>query len=183
LYQLTTVAVSGAGRAAAVLEPFEHRFPKERRTDMRQAQRWGVACVGLLVGLGVLGIGGGYTAENEDKEVKLPAVFQAAGTTAEAIQSTVDAFRAALGEPNNANDPGPLPEGRREINWDGGGADETTTPPVTPFDVFLSTRGAQFTSPATGLTQAPPAGGPQGGLAALFTAIYACVQHKMGVRS
>ena len=49
-----------------------------------------------------------------------PAVFQAAGPTAASIQSTVDAFRAALGDPNNGNNPGPLSSGRREINWDGG---------------------------------------------------------------
>ena len=49
------------------------------------------------------------------------------------IQSTVDAFRAALGVPNNGNSVGPLTSGRREINWDGGGVN-TTTPPVTPFD-------------------------------------------------
>jgi hypothetical protein len=96
-----------------------------------------------------------------------PAVFQAAGLTAESIQSSVDAFRAVLGEPNNANNPGPLATGRREINWDGGGVDVTTAP-VTPFDVFLDTRGGQFTTPGLGLSQAPPSGGPQGGLAGLF---------------
>jgi hypothetical protein len=134
---------------------------------MRQGQRWAAWSVGILVGLGVLGVGGGYA---EDKDKELPAVFQAAGTTAEAIQSTVDAFRAELGDPNNANAPGPLAEGRREINWDGGGNNDTTAPlpPVTPFDVFLDSRGAQFTTPGTGLTQAPPSGGPQGGLAGLF---------------
>jgi hypothetical protein len=138
---------------------------------MRQAQRWAVGCVGFLVGLGILGVAGGYAEDKDgDKDKELPAVFQAAGTTAEAIQSTVDAFRAALGDPNNANAPGPLATGRREINWDGGGNNDTTAPlpPVTPFDVFLDSRGAQFTTPGTGLTQAPPAGGPQGGLAALF---------------
>jgi hypothetical protein len=80
-----------------------------------------------------------------------PEVFQAAGTTASSIQSTVDAFRAALGA-------------RREINWDGG--DPTivaTTPPVTPFNTFLNTRGAQFTTKGLGLSQATPAG-----LAVLF---------------
>ena len=96
-----------------------------------------------------------------------PAVFQAAGPTASSIQSTVDAFRAALGDPNNGNDPGPLASGRREINWDGGGSDATTAP-VTPFNVFLNTRGGQFTTPGVGLSQAPPSGGPQGGLAVLF---------------
>ncbi len=34
--------------------------------------------------------------------------------------------------------------------------------------MFLDSRGAQFTTPGEGLTQAPPSGGPQGGLAALF---------------
>jgi hypothetical protein len=98
-----------------------------------------------------------------------PAVFQAAGRTAESIQSSVDAFRAALGEPNNANNPGPLASGRREINWDGGGPPvDATTAPVTPFDVFLNTRGGQFTTPGLGLSQAPPSGGPQGGLEGLF---------------
>ena len=57
-----------------------------------------------------------------------PAVFQAAGPTADSIQGTVDEFRAALGNPNNGNDPGPLATGRREINWDGGGNNNTTTP-------------------------------------------------------
>jgi hypothetical protein len=112
------------------------------------------------------------------KQFVAPTVFQAAGPAVETagppveliqtIQSAVDAFRAALGEPNNGNTLLSLPSGRREINWDGGGGVDITTAPVTPFDVFLNTRGAQFTTPGTGLTQAPPSGGPQGGLAGLF---------------
>jgi hypothetical protein len=97
-----------------------------------------------------------------------PTVFQASGPTIASIQSSVDAFRTALGNPNNGNAPGPLATGRREINWDGGGANDTTTAPVTPFNVFLNTRGGQFTTPGTGLSQAPPSGGPQGGLVGLF---------------
>jgi len=92
-----------------------------------------------------------------------PKVFQAAGPNVASIQSTVDQFRAALGGINNLSNPGPLATGRREINWDGGGNVSTTTTPVTPFNVFLNTRGSQFTTPGTGLTQATPAG-----LAALF---------------
>jgi hypothetical protein len=96
--------------------------------------------------------------------VVAPAVFQAAGPTAASIQGTVDAFRAALGDPNNGNNPGPLSSGRREINWDGGDPNiMDTTPPVTPFNVFLNTRGAQFTTPGVGLSQAAPSG-----LAVLF---------------
>ncbi len=98
-----------------------------------------------------------------------PIVFQAAGPNAESIQSTVDEFRAAVGDPDNGNGPSDTvpPLGRREINWDGGGSD-ATTPPVTPFEVFLNTRGARFTTLGTGLSQAPPAGGVEGGLATLF---------------
>ena len=105
----------------------------------------------------------------DDQVEKLvpPTVFQAAGPDAASIQSTVDAYRAALGEPNNGNEPG-QPSGRREINWDGGGNNDTTTPPTLPFDVFLDSRGARFTALGTGLSQAPPAGGTDGGLAVLF---------------
>jgi hypothetical protein len=80
-----------------------------------------------------------------------PAVFQAAGPAADptqeaVIQGVVDAFRAALGEPNNGNAAGPRAVGRREINWDGGGNNDTTDTPVTPFNVFLNTRVGQFTT-------------------------------------
>lgn len=98
-----------------------------------------------------------------------PTVFQAAGPDTASIQSSVDAFRTALGNPVNGNNPGPLATGRREINWDGaGGVDTTTTLPLTPFNVFLNTRGSQFTTPGIGLSQAPASGGAQGGLASLF---------------
>jgi hypothetical protein len=83
-----------------------------------------------------------------------------AGADVAAITDTVDAFRAALGDPNNGNNPGPLATGRREINWDGGGPPVIDgTPPVTPFVVFRNTRGATFTTPGTGLTQAAATGG------------------------
>src|SRR5829696_5335273 len=104
---------------------------------------------------------------NTPKKPAPVAVFQAAGPNAASIQSAVDAFRAALGNPNG-NAAGPLPTGRREINWDGGGGVDATTAPVTPFNVFLNTRGGQFTTPGLGLSQAPPAGGAQDGLAGLF---------------
>ena len=101
------------------------------------------------------------------KNVVQPIVFQAAGPTVESIQGTVDAFRAALGEPNNGNNPGPLAAGRREINWDGGGSDATTVPSY-PFTGFLNTRGSVYTTPGDGLSQAPASGGANGGLAVLF---------------
>jgi hypothetical protein len=80
-----------------------------------------------------------------------PLTFPGGGTADPAsIQDTVNDFRAALGNPLNGNDSGPLPSGRREINWDGGGNNPNTTPPTTPFDVFLDSRGGQFTTPAGG---------------------------------
>ncbi len=105
--------------------------------------------------------------------VPTPIVFQAAGPTVASIQGTVDAFRAALGNPNNGSGPGPLPSGRREINWDGGGNNQTTTVAGNPFTGFQVLRGALFTTPdGTGFVQAPPAADPAlfppGGLAGLF---------------
>jgi hypothetical protein len=116
---------------------------------------------------------------NTPKDFVPPIVFQAAGPKdadptvppPSSIQSAVDAFRAELGEPNHGNTSGPFTFGRREINWDGAPGTDATTAPVTPFVTFLNTRGAQFTTPGTGLSQAPPSvppGGAQGGLADLF---------------
>lgn len=127
-----------------------------------------VAAFGLLSVMVSVPVRQALARDNTSKDFVPPIVFQAAGPTVESIQGTVDEFRAALGNPNNGNAPGPLASGRREINWDGGGANDTTTAPVTPFNVFLNTRGGQFTTPGTGLSQAPPSGGPQGGLAGLF---------------
>jgi hypothetical protein len=112
-------------------------------------------------------------ADDKSKDFAPPLVFQAAGPTAASIQSTVDAFRAALGNPNNGNAAGPLDKGRREINWDGGGNNQTTTVSGNPFAGFQVTRGALFTTPdGTGFVQAPPAADPvqfpPGGLAGLF---------------
>jgi hypothetical protein len=86
-----------------------------------------------------------------------PIVFQAAGPNAASIQSTVDQFRAALGGVNNGNTNGPLPTGRREINWDGGGS-TNTSPGPTPFTVFLNTRGSVMETPGSGFVQAPASG-------------------------
>jgi len=127
-----------------------------------------IAALGLL---SILFAVSGIAQEQDTLSTdSVPVVFQAAGINAASIQSTVDAFRARLGDPNNLNNPGPLPQkGRREINWDGGNPNVLdTTAPVTPFNVFLNTRGSQFTTSGIGLSQAPVSGGPQGGLAVLF---------------
>src|SRR5215467_6602487 len=123
------------------------------------------------LGLVSMVLAAGQTAQAQNVppgSVTGPVVFQAAGPDAASIQSSVDAFRAALGD-SNGNNPGPLQKGRREINWDGGSPNVLdTTAPVNPFVVFLNTRGSQFQTPGLGLSQAPPSGGPQGGLAVLF---------------
>ena len=88
----------------------------------------------------------------------VPIVRSIGGTDNPAsIQAVVDQFRADLGNPNNGSASGPLFSGRREINWDGGGATNGTAP-VTPFNTFLN-RGGQFTTPGTGLQQGPLTGG------------------------
>ncbi len=148
----------------------------QRRTVMkllRPAQLVFVFGMGLtLMGCGE-GSNGSVSAQAQQgtgTAFVAPTVFQAAGPNIASIQNTVDQYRLAMGATNNGNAPGPLPKdsGHREINWDGGGNNDTTTAPVTPFNTFLNTRGAQFTTPGTGLSQAPPSGGPQGGLATLF---------------
>ena len=85
-----------------------------------------------------------------------PIIFEGFGADAAAIQASVDAFRTALGDPNNGNASGPLSSGRREINWDGGGVTTTLSP--TPFNGFQNNRGALFTTSGTGFVQAPPSG-------------------------
>jgi hypothetical protein len=126
-----------------------------------------VLAVGLLAVIVLVPVGQAAQAQGK-QDLLPPAVFQAAGSTADSIQSTVDAFRVALdpANHNNGNNPGPLPltSGHREINWDGGNpAITATTPPVTPFTTFLNTRGSQFTTPGIGLSQVALSG-----LAGLF---------------
>jgi uncharacterized delta-60 repeat protein len=73
-----------------------------------------------------------------------PVVRSAAGANAAAIQGTVDQFRNDLGT-LNANQPGSLGSGRREINWDGV-SDALSSPNNLPADFFNKTspRGAVF---------------------------------------
>jgi hypothetical protein len=128
----------------------------------------------VIAGFGLLSvvmtIGQTAEAQGTPSDFVAPRVFQANAPSAAALQAAVDAYRAALGNPNNGNNlPPSNGSGHREINWDGGSPSVlATTAPVTPFNTFLNTRGSQFTTPGMGLSQAPPSGGPQGGLAALF---------------
>jgi hypothetical protein len=100
---------------------------------------------------------------NKPKDIVPPIVFQAAGPNAASINGTITEFSAELGGINNGITPpgGPIiAGGRREINWDGGNAANTTTSltPTPVLDQFLEGRGARFTTPGSGFVQAPPAG-------------------------
>lgn len=75
----------------------------------------------------------------------VPTTFSASGANPASIQGTVDAFRAVLGA-NNGNVAGSQPGGRREINWDGGGAAAPATVFPNPMTVFVN-RGSISTSP------------------------------------
>jgi hypothetical protein len=86
-----------------------------------------------------------------------PVVREAAGANAAAIQAAVDQFRADLGGANNGNTPGSQLVGRREINWDGGGAAATPTLDPSPMTRFVP-RGALLVTPGTGFeTSGAPA--------------------------
>jgi len=85
-------------------------------------------------------------------------VQQAAGTSAAAIQSAVDAYRADLGA-LNPNVPGSFGSGRREINWDGV-PNAFAAPNLMPADFFNvnSPRGAVFTTNGSGFQVSANAG-------------------------
>ncbi len=87
-------------------------------------------------------------------------VFSAAGADAASITSSVNAFRSALGDPNNGAGGGPFLNGRREINWDAPALDAFASPALMPADFFNraagpagpgSPRGAVFSTPGDGL--------------------------------
>src|SRR5262245_23215280 len=111
----------------------------KRRSGLRLAPT-----MGLLLGLSLPGTVHGASITTS-----------ATGAGSADIQAAVDAFRTALGNPNNGNAPGTV-GGRREINWDGGGA-TTPSPGGTPFTVFQNTRGATMTTDGSGFIQAAPA--------------------------
>src|SRR5262245_24496258 len=74
--------------------------------------------------------------------------YSASGSDATAISPVVDAFRNVLGT-NNGNAVGSQSNGRREINWDGGGDAATRTlfpTPMITFNTTPTTRGAVFTT-------------------------------------
>lgn len=86
--------------------------------------------------------------------------FSATGANGASIQSTVDAFRLALG-PLNSNVAGSAGSGRREINWDGV-PDALSDPNLLPANFFNvnSPRGVVFSTPGTGFLTSASATNP-----------------------
>lgn len=89
-------------------------------------------------------------------------LFEGIGPNAAGIQGVVDAYRGALGA-LNANTPGSVVGGRREINWDGVPA-ALSDPGLFPGNFFNANlagraRGAEFTTPGTGFLVSASAGG------------------------
>ena len=77
------------------------------------------------------------------------------GPDAASIQAIVDLFRTNVssGGVNNGNTVGSLPNGRREVNWDGGGAAAAATlfaSPMNTFNAGGTTRGLVSTTSGTG---------------------------------
>jgi hypothetical protein len=78
----------------------------------------------------------------------VPTTISATGT----ITAKVDEFRVLLGDPSNGGTAGEQPAGRREISWDGAGANPFNNRndfPSTFFNTNVKS-GAVFTTPGTG---------------------------------
>jgi hypothetical protein len=122
-----------------------------------RVKRYGLALPIAIIGLMII-----FTAQAQNPDDATATVFQAAGPNNASIEGTINDFRAALGDNNGITPPaGPIiAGGRREINWDGGNAANTTTSltPTPVLDQFLVGRGARFTTPGSGFVQAPPSG-------------------------
>src|SRR6266498_4688225 len=87
-----------------------------------------------------------------------PITLSASGPNPAGIQTTVDAFRTALGQ-LNPNVAGSFGSGRREINWDGV-PDALAAPNNLPANFFNanSPRGAVFSTAGTGFQVSANAG-------------------------
>ena len=99
--------------------------------------------------------------------------FSVGGTTLpSSISPTIDNFRAAIGGVNNGNAAGPLGSGRREINWDGGGA-LVASVGGTPLTGFTNTRGGTMSTAGTGFLQTPLADVALTGIQASYATTFA----------
>jgi len=81
-----------------------------------------------------------------------PTLTSTPFTSSGNIQASVDAFRAALGDPSNGGTAGEQAAGRREISWDGAGANPFNNKNDFPAAFFNTNvkSGAVFTTPGIG---------------------------------
>jgi hypothetical protein len=100
-----------------------------------------------------------------------PVVREASGPTPASIQAAVDQFRADLG-PNNGIVAGSQPGGRREINWDGGGAAASPTIDGSPMTRFAA-RGATFLTRGIGFETSGAPSPEFGDITPLYSALFA----------
>jgi len=114
---------------------------------MRYSLRFMIALAAGIPALsacnGTYGSGPGQTYQPP-----VPTVVSATGN----IAAKVDEFRALLGDPSNGGTAGEQAAGRREISWDGAGAnpfDNRNDFPSTFFNTNVKS-GAVFTTPGTG---------------------------------
>src|SRR5437660_12796197 len=95
-----------------------------------------------------------FSACNDDNGVStvtpppVPTVISATGD----ITAKVVEYRALLGDPSNGGTAGEQPAGRREISWDGAGANPFNNRNDFPAAFFNTNvkSGAVFTTPGTG---------------------------------
>ena len=101
----------------------------------------------IVAGLTILSACGSDGTE-PGVSVPTPAVFTATGDVA----AQVEAFRHALGDPQNGGIAGEQAAGRREITWDGAGANPFNNRNDFPANFFNTNvkSGAVFTTPGTG---------------------------------
>ena len=88
----------------------------------------------LLAAAAVMGCSN-YKAPTRPAPGPRAAIFLSTGD----IAATVADFRTLLGDPANGGTPGPLPAGRREVNWDGAAARPFNNQDHFPIDFFNTT--------------------------------------------
>lgn len=97
----------------------------------------GVAVFGAFLALASTTVRQTYAQGNKPRDFVPAVVFQAAGPRFDSIKGSVDDYRFLLGVTVNGNAAGPLSDGHREINCDGGNINNlSTTPSPNPFDGF-----------------------------------------------
>jgi hypothetical protein len=102
--------------------------------------------IALVVTLAALAACDGYGTDPGQQYT--PTALAATGD----IAATVEEFRTLLGGPSNGGTPDEQPAGRREIAWDGAGANPFNNKNDFPADFFNTNvkSGAVFTTPGTG---------------------------------